>query len=132
MIFLIIHIVREHERLQDILKNYNVEIDDLKTNNLHITDFNHLTPGTKLRIPNLNQETIQILNEVEPLVSNYYKPDFDESNIINDDGKKVDVNDTSEPKIKPRGFNLFPPKGFNNPFRGPIYPHGIKNKKSDN
>ena len=51
---MIIHIVREHERLQDILKNYNVEIDDLKTNNLHITDFNHLTPGTKLRIPNLN------------------------------------------------------------------------------
>lgn len=98
MIFLIIHIVREHERLQDILKNYNVEIDDLKTNNLHITDFNHLTPGTKLRIPNLNQETIQILNEVEPLVSNYYKPDFDESNIKND-GKKVDVNDTSEPKL---------------------------------
>ena len=131
MIFLIIHIVREHERLQDILKNYNVEIDDLKTNNLHITDFNHLTPETKLRIPNLNQETIQILNEVEPLVSNYYKPDFDESNIKND-GKKVDVNDTSEPKIKPRGFNLFPPKGFNSPFRGQIYPHFIKKKKSDN
>lgn len=127
---MIIHIVREHERLQDILKNYNVEIDDLKTNNLHITDFSHLTPGTKLRIPNLNQETIQILNEVEPLVSNYYKPNFDEEKII--DEKKDIVSGEQMPKIKPRGFNLFPPKGFNNPFKGQIYPHFVKKKKSDN
>ena len=42
MIYLIIHIVRENERIGDILKNYNIELDDLKANNLHITDFNHL------------------------------------------------------------------------------------------
>lgn len=129
MIYLIIHIVRENERIGDILKNYNIELDDLKANNLHITDFNHLSPGTKLRIPNLNQETIQILNEVEPLVSNYYKPDFNEEKIIDESDLDISKN-TSQPQ-KPRGFNIFGPKGFSNPFRGQIYPHFIKNKKSD-
>lgn len=129
MIYLIIHIVRENERIGDILKNYNIELDDLKVNNLHITDFNHLSPGTKLRIPNLNQETIQILNEVEPLVSNYYKPDFNEEKIIDESDLDISKN-TSQPQ-KPRGFNIFGSKGFSNPFRGQIYPHFIKNKKSD-
>lgn len=127
---MIIHIVRENERISDILRNYNISIDDLKTNNLHVTDFNHLTPGMKLRIPDLNQETIQILNEVEPLVSNYYKPNFEEK--INDEPPIPDENNKVNNHFKPRGFNLFMPRRMNNPFNGQIYPHFIKKKKNNN
>ena len=42
MIFIIIHIVRENERINDILRNYNVSLDDVKVCNMHITNFNDL------------------------------------------------------------------------------------------
>lgn len=129
---MIIHIVRENERISDIIKSYNISFDELKTNNLHITDFNHLRAGTKLRIPSINQETMQILNETEPLVSNYYKPNFeeDEKEIKKPEvEKKVDQQDKQI--IRNRGFNLFNSRPLSNPFKNQIYPHFIKKKKTD-
>lgn len=145
MIFLIIHIVRNGEKISNILNNYNISFDDLKTNNLHITDFSKLAQGTKLRIPTLNQETIQILNGSEPLVSSYYEGNniFEEDNNVNnqDDNNQDDnnINDNSNNGNNTnngsnfRGLNILPGFGFPKVIRNgkrQIYPHFI-NKKND-
>lgn len=67
---MVIHIVRMHERTEEILENYHITIDDLKKENRHITDFSNIVPGTKLRITPLSEENIQILEKSEPLILN--------------------------------------------------------------
>lgn len=136
---MIIHIVRNGEKISNILNNYNISFDDLKTNNLHITDFNNLTAGTKLRIPTLNQETIQILNASEPLVSSYYEGN---NNLFLDEDKDSNIKDNNEVNnnnsIKQssnfRGLNILPGFGFpkvNRENKRQIYPHFIKKKKDN-
>ena len=75
---MLLHIVRSGENISKIADNYQCEISDITSNNLHITDFNHLQPGMKLRIPFLTKETIEILEETESFVKDYY-PTFDEN-----------------------------------------------------
>lgn len=77
VIFLIEHIVRMNEKVEDILSAYHISLEELKENNLHITDFNHLLSGAKLHIPYLSEETEQILESTECFVMNYY-PKLDE------------------------------------------------------
>ena len=84
VIFLIEHIVRINEKTEDILSAYHITLDELKENNLHITDFKRLPSGVKLHIPYLNQETEQILESTEGFVMNYY-PKVEEIEAIEDD-----------------------------------------------
>lgn len=51
---------------------YHCDINDIKGNNLHITDFKKLMPGTKLKIPFLNKEALDTLEETESFISDYY------------------------------------------------------------
>ncbi len=135
---MIIHIVRSGEKISNILNNYNISFDDLKTNNLHITNFNQLQEGTKLRIPTLNQETIQILNASEPLVSSYYEGnnnlflDDDKNSNIKDDNE-VNNNNSLKHSSNFRGLNILPGFGFpktNRNNKRQIYPHFIKKKNN--
>ena len=82
---MILHIVRSGENISKIADNYQCEISDITSNNLHITDFSHLQPGTKLRIPFLTKETIEVLEETESFVKDYY-PVFDDKkkNLANE------------------------------------------------
>lgn len=72
MIYLLIHIVSPNETIAKIADGYHCLINDIKAINLHITDFSHLAPGTKLKIPFLTKEKIETLEETEPFVSDYY------------------------------------------------------------
>lgn len=67
VIFMILHIVRMNEKLSDILSNYNVTLDDLVLENGHISDFNNIIPGTILKISEINENSLQILDNTEPL-----------------------------------------------------------------
>lgn len=69
---MIIHIVRNNESVSDILDIYHLSFDDLKSNNLHITNFKKIIPGTKLKIPFLGEEIKQILESSESFVEDYY------------------------------------------------------------
>ena len=76
MIIILLHIVRSGENISQIADMYHCDINDIKGNNLHITDFKKLMPGTKLKIPFLNKEVIDTLEETESFISDYY-PKFE-------------------------------------------------------
>lgn len=80
---MLIHIVRHNETIENILDNYHVSFDEVKTNNLHITDFKHLKGGMKLKIPFLTEETKQVLQNSESFISDYYPTigSIDKTNI---------------------------------------------------
>ena len=74
---------------------YHCEINDITGNNLHITDFKKLLPGTKLKIPFLSKEVIDTLEETESFISEYY-PKFDgvkpkEKEVIKEELKEEEV-----------------------------------------
>ena len=98
VIFLIEHIVRINEKTEDILSAYHITLDELKENNLHITDFNKLPCGLKLRIPYLSKETEQILESTEGFVLQYY-PEVEEisSTDILKDIRDVEQKDEEKP-----------------------------------
>lgn len=66
------HIVKNGEAIQDILNMYHIELDELMSYNLHITDFYNLASGMKIKIPLLHSEVEQILENTESFVQKYY------------------------------------------------------------
>lgn len=66
------HIVGNGENVDDILKGYDITLDELKNENKHIRMWNYLIPGTKLKIPVLTESIIEDINEIEPFIEDYY------------------------------------------------------------
>ena len=66
------HIVGNGETVEDILRGYDLTIDELKSENKHIRIWNKLIPGTKLKIPVLSESIIEDINEIEPFIEDYY------------------------------------------------------------
>ena len=128
------HIVKQNEKITDILNNYHLTLEEVKKYNTHITDFNNLIGGTKLMIPLIKQEINQILDKTEVFVKNYYPkiteeiiPKLEENQMVeasnrkdnlepidNDnvsflsEEKKEEVNITKKGKPYP---GILPPKG---------------------
>lgn len=75
MILVLLHIVRSGETIRGIADNYQCEISDITSNNLHITDFKNLKAGMKLRIPFLSKPIMDTLEETESFIQDYY-PDL--------------------------------------------------------
>ena len=69
---MLIHIVSPGETISKIADGYHLSYNDIKANNLHITDFYHLAAGTKLKIPFITKEKQEVLEETEPFISDYY------------------------------------------------------------
>ncbi len=69
---MIIHYVKNGEHVSDILKNFNIEFEELKKYNQHITNFNQLPVGTKIKIPAITKEIYEEMNTVEPLIEDFY------------------------------------------------------------
>lgn len=104
---MIIHIVRNNETVNEILDNYHLTINDLRTNNQHVTDFKNIQSGTKLKIPFLSEENKQILKTSEPFIQDYYptveKYGFEpkEENKIEEVKKVEEVNKIEDVAPKP-------------------------------
>lgn len=69
---MLVHIVKNGESINDILNLYNLEFEEIRNSNLHITDFYHLITGMKIKIPLINKEVEQILEKTESFVQKYY------------------------------------------------------------
>lgn len=82
------HIVGNGENVEDILKGYDITINELKNENKHIRVWNYLIPGTKLKIPVLTESIVEDLNEIEPFIEDYY-PKIE----IEDNYQKIDDTD---------------------------------------
>lgn len=66
------HIVKNGERIEDILSMYHLQLEEIVSINLHVTDFYHLVSGTKIKIPLLTEEVEQILDNTESFIQRYY------------------------------------------------------------
>lgn len=120
---MIIHIVRPGENIGKILNHYGITHEELVGENQHLSDFLHIKPGTKLRIPLINAQTLEILEETEPFVEEYYpKPNakeiieiasakpktedevFEQEKIIISEEEKIIEPETKEKKVDNRVF----------------------------
>lgn len=66
------HIVRMDEKIEKIALNYQLDIEEIKSYNKYIKDWNHLIPGTKLRLPEISNTLNEELDNYEPFIEEYY------------------------------------------------------------
>ena len=66
------HIVRMDEKIEKIALSYQLDIDEIKSYNKYIKDWNHLIPGTKLRLPEISNVLNEELDNYEPFIEEYY------------------------------------------------------------
>lgn len=66
------HIVKTTDTLDRIAKMYNLSIIEVKANNTHISDWKHLIPGTKIRLPTIPEYLSDELDNTEPFIEDYY------------------------------------------------------------
>ena len=66
------HIVRMDEKIERIALNYQLDIDEIKAHNKYIKDWDHLIPGTKLKLPEISIALNEELDNYEPFIEEYY------------------------------------------------------------
>ncbi len=92
------HIVRTGESLEKIAYGYNLDIEEITRINKHISNWQKLIPGTKIKLPEISNELAEELDEVEPFIEDYY-PKIEipvkEEKVIEED-----LNIEEEPPIK--------------------------------
>ncbi|MCM1259776.1 MAG: LysM peptidoglycan-binding domain-containing protein [Prevotella sp.] len=66
------HIVRVNEKIERIALIYNLTIDEIIKINHHIQDWEHLIPGTKIRLPEIPEIVQTELDNTEPFIEEYY------------------------------------------------------------
>lgn len=120
------HIVKNGEQIEDILNMYHLQLDEIISINLHVTDFHHLVSGTKIKIPLLTEEVEQILDNTESFVQRYYPKmenleDLEpvKEAVVSEPIKAQDEVLVREPAKEPLGKpypGIVPPK---NPYKRP-------------
>ena len=79
------HIVRMNEKIDKIALNYQLDVDEIKAVNSYIKDWNHLIPGTKLRLPEISNMLNEEIDNYEPFIEEYYpKLSINCNNIIDE------------------------------------------------
>ena len=66
------HIIKAGETIKMIAKNYELLEDEIINNNRHITNWDKLIPGTRLKLPNISEKLADEIDEVEPFIEDYY------------------------------------------------------------
>ncbi len=91
------HIVRMDEKIEKIALNYQLDIDEIKAHNKYIKDWEHLIPGTKLRLPEISIALNEELDNYEPFIEEYYPKlsnNYENFNDVNVD--MVSINNVEE------------------------------------
>ena len=121
------HIVKNGETVHDILNMYHLELEELVNTNLHITDFNNLVSGMKIKIPLLTNEVEQILENTESFVQRYYPHINDVLELRREESTKIveEKTETVEEKVKeelPPKEEIKEPKPFEEKSQRRAYP----------
>ena len=66
------HIVRTNDKLETILNLYNLNVNELTDLNKHISNWNNLIPGTRIKLPIISESLTEELNDIEPFIEDYY------------------------------------------------------------
>lgn len=100
------HIVRMNEKIEKIALNYQLDIDEIKSNNKYIKDWNHLIPGTKLRLPEISNVLNEELDNYEPFIEEYYPKLSNNYNMVEGNENTIMVdNIKTEPVISNNNTN---------------------------
>lgn len=119
------HIVRTNEKIEDIAVIYNLDIDEIKQTNKHIRIWENLTPGLKIRLPEISESLALELDDIEPFIEDYYpklSPLYKEEEILepqvvqtilenNSNNKK-----TESKQIINKQQNFYPYQYYYNPY----------------
>lgn len=89
------HIIRTGDSLEKIAYGYNLDVEEITRINKHISNFQKLIPGTKIKLPEISNELAIELDEVEPFIEDYY-PKID----LPVEEEKLDIKEVKE-EIKP-------------------------------
>ncbi len=121
------HIVRTGESLDKIAYGYNLDIEEITRINKHISNFQKLIPGTKIKLPEISNELAEELDEVEPFIEDYYPkieipvPEEKEEELsIEEEKPIVKESDKKPTKNKQQYINY-------NPYYYYQYPYGYNN-----
>lgn len=127
------HIVRTNESLKDICLIYNIDIDEIKQANKHIRIWENLSPGLKIKLPEIPESLALELDDVEPFIEDYYpKLDFliEEKEIIKDEPINKEISEVKKNVNKFYQYpNYFYPYGYNYPYRGYYNVYKNRNKR---
>lgn len=100
------HIVRMNEKIEKIALNYQLDIDEIKSNNKYIKDWNHLIPGTKLRLPEISNVLNEELDNYEPFIEEYYPKLSNNYNMVEGNENTIMVDSIkTEPVISNNNTN---------------------------
>lgn len=91
------HIVRTNDKMETIINLYNLTTNELVDLNKHITNWNNLIPGTRIKLPPISEALFDELNDIEPFIEDYY-PKIDIKRYESKDEKETDES-TKEKKI---------------------------------
>ncbi|XMB66179.1 LysM peptidoglycan-binding domain-containing protein [Mycoplasmatota bacterium zrk1] len=75
---MIFHIVKQSDTIKDLIFKYGVDKSEIISSNQHISNWDTLIPGVKLKIPIINERLIEHLDEVEPFIEDYYSKQEDD------------------------------------------------------
>ena len=97
------HIVRTNDKLETILNLYNLNVNELTDLNKHISNWNNLIPGTRIKLPIISESLTEELNDIEPFIEDYY-PKIDLKRFESFDNNENKV--TLEEVEKDQGENI--------------------------
>lgn len=96
------HIVRTNETINKIALIYQLELSEIKSLNEHISDWEHLVPGTKLRLPTISETLQDEIDDIEPFIEEYYpriNPIIKEPIIIKEEPMKPQIVEEKKEEI---------------------------------
>lgn len=141
------HIVRMDEKIEKIALNYQLDIEEIKSHNKYIKDWNHLIPGTKLRLPEISNTLNEELDNYEPFIEEYYPKlsnnysNYDEQSdnvemvneVINESNimEKKDVKQVEQTLVLPKSNTYYPYQNyyFGYPYNSYYYQTRNRNKR---
>lgn len=129
------HIIRTGESIEKIAYGYNLAVEEITRINRHISNWEKLIPGTKIKLPEISNQLTMELDEVEPFIEDYYpkielplneeikeevplEPVLEKENPTNEVIKKTSKSPKKMPNY-PQG-NLLP----GNLLPGNLFPYG--------
>ena len=79
---MIFHIIKQNESVKDLMFKYGLDKSEIASSNQHVSNWDMLVPGIKLKIPIVNERLVEHLDDVEPFIEDYYPRDEDDT-VIN-------------------------------------------------
>lgn len=129
------HIIKAGESIKMIAKNYELLEDEIINNNRHITNWDKLIPGTRLKLPNISEKLADEIDEVEPFIEDYYPrievPIQEEpiEETIEEPISKTPTENNNKPKNKVPNPYYYPYYMYPNPYMyGNYYKRGSKKR----